>query len=770
MATEAEKLLEEARKRSAMTPAQQMLAEARAAQGSRMPVQEGESRAALGAGEAGLAMASGLVGMEAAGLAGMAQSVATPETRMGRGMALGDLTLPVDLPEVADIIRRVQSAFTYQPRTPEGQQALQAIGEAMQTATRGVESTVAAGAGVPRSGGRYIGSPIPTSEDMQAAQERGQAVFERGPGDVVMDATGSPAAATFSELGIDIAGLGSAAKPLMGARKVDVRPPYRIPDVPRTKLDMIEQDIIRSLESDAAIERVTPFRLPRTRRKDQLNALYEARLTAKQIGDNARVADIAGSETKSMTRAQSALSREGELLRHDIIKRNNEMRGRMGGFIDEKLFKERSYDETINAIDTRMKKDSAPLYQVAYEQDVPLTPPLVNILREPSVQQAIPKAIELLKIETRIPKDMRAAALQMFGVKRKKKVDGKTQEVIVPLTPNMKAGGEIVIIPDNVNMMGLDYLKRGIDERTSSLVAVNPKSQEAGALSVASGNLRENLVNVNKAYGEALDAWSTGVRAKEAAELGKTARSRIAKGEESIESVIAEFEGLSNYEKQLYMIGRAEDMRAHINLRPDTTEGVTPDSVLNAFAGSPAERQLLEAVFESPDDFRQFEQFMNVENIYSATTKAVNITDDLEKAIRGAFDQGSIPQVLARESTNALFAASGNRYALLNLIQNYATNPVRTAKRHKLAPAQARAYIGESAIRVIDQIIPVLEAKQNLPGPVTRMIAGVKDVATRRPEQVAKWLADEKNRRALYMLGVITMAVEDARNEEIDNG
>ncbi len=134
-----------------------------------------------GALEAAGAVGSGIVAQPVSGLAGI--------------LAEGLRAAGVDVPEGADVVKAVQEQLTFQPRSPEGQQALQNVGEAVQ---EGLEI-----ARVPAAGIGGLATLAATQDPAQAAQIvqdiRSEGIGKTA-GEATFRATGNPELSTFVEI------------------------------------------------------------------------------------------------------------------------------------------------------------------------------------------------------------------------------------------------------------------------------------------------------------------------------------------------------------------------------------------------------------------------------------------------------------------------------------------------------------------------------------------------------------------------------------------
>ena len=225
----------------------------------------------------------------------------------------------------------------------------------------------------------------------------------------------------------------------------------------------------------------------------------------------------------------------------------------------------------------------------------------------------------------------------------------------------------LTINMENANMIGLDYIKRALGQKGRGLP--KKRSEEAAGYFEVYDQLRDELVNINPKYGEALRIWSDKSSAERALDWGKIVMKEVNSGKKSIDTVIDEFAVFSDSERSLARLGVGEHMKIELNRRANTKTGMTPASVFTIFAGSPAHRQFLRSIFETTDDFRRFEKLIQREGVLGDTVKAVNVDDVRDVALQQAFALGDLPEIITGMGTDALFARSGNRFAVLRLIQ-----------------------------------------------------------------------------------------------------
>ena len=359
-------------------------------------------------GEAGAAIATGLAGTVAGGIAGA-----------------GTLLTGGGLSAASDNIQKVQELLTREPTTQAGKDMLQSISETVEGVVRTIEGGV--GAGVTLRGGGTLEEAGQTFSDVK----------EKGAGEVVFEKTGSPALSTAAEIGVDTALL---ATPL-----------GRVKGVPKTGRKALHQNKKTTPEQKQIIKQFS---------KDEIT-LEEAMSKLDALGEHAVIADVGGANISAQAKGAGAATRKGREARDaGVIDREATM-------LNEALDKAGGY------------------YDVAYAQKVAPTESLLQKLNSPSVTESgvIKDAIKLInaKSSTKLTPEQRALGLSMF--------DG--------------AGG---IRFENLNMVGLDHLKRALRQKAGGTKV--KKAELSVAYKDAGAALRDELVLQSSAYENALKVWT----------------------------------------------------------------------------------------------------------------------------------------------------------------------------------------------------------------------------------------------------------------------
>ena len=228
---------------------------------------------------------------------------------------------------------------------------------------------------------------------------------------------------------------------LLATTPIKVVKPRTVPKTQRIKASKEQNAIIKQFK------------------KDEMT-LDEAIVAFDELGEGAIIADISGANVKASAGTTGAVTRRGREAREaGLAKRDAELTSKA----------------TVEA---------EKLYDAAYLEPVTLTESLINQLNSPAVLESgvIKDAIKLIRFKStkKLTKEQRAEALSMF--------DGK--------------GG---INFDNVNMIGLDHIKRALRQKAGGLKI--KKGELAISFKDAGEALSKSLTEQNGSYKSALDAW-----------------------------------------------------------------------------------------------------------------------------------------------------------------------------------------------------------------------------------------------------------------------
>lgn len=155
-------------------------------------------------------------------------------TSLGGWKAVGEWLSTGDIDSAVDALRKTQQEFASQPQTKAGQEGLRQVTRALETIERGVNFAAGGTAGLTNVALNPISN---IQQGFDPAMQEASAVIEQGlgkaAGQEALNVTGSPLAATATELAPDIAEM---AFGLSAGRAIDGVKPVARASIPQDKL------------------------------------------------------------------------------------------------------------------------------------------------------------------------------------------------------------------------------------------------------------------------------------------------------------------------------------------------------------------------------------------------------------------------------------------------------------------------------------------------------------------------------------------------------
>lgn len=529
--------------------------------------------------ETAAAVGTGLLGTVAGGIAGA-----------------GTLLTGGGISRASENIQKVQEFFTREPTTKAGQEMLQTLSEGLEQAVGLIESGVA-------------GAPQFAAGDIPGAVQTFKEVQEKGLGETVLEATGSPLAATAADLAIDVALL---ATPLKRPVSVTAKGAERV-TLPKATKERVKarKQIVQQAE------------------KDQVTfAEMEAELTA--LGEGARLADVGDVNIGSVVKVAANVTKQGrEAVKSNLSKRRGQTRERMIEFVDEKLLNGKDLLRQKRIIQNKAKLKAKEFYDESYRASVSITPELLN---NPAIRKVHKNARKLIEADRTL----------------------KPAEKIIDFT--------------NPSMRLLDGIKRALDDSINKTIRKRPN--EARVLSGVKDDLVAEMKAQSPSYERALDAWSSKSSAERALADGEKAFKGLGDPSVGLEFTKQQFDNLSTIDKAHYRLAAGEAMKGRLKGIKDTVKGEEPPSVLTTFAGDKASKELLSTIFKESDDFIAFNRFLERERTFAETNRRASASEQQRIAMQESARAPKLLERLPSVATDILFAANQNRFASLRLIQD----------------------------------------------------------------------------------------------------
>lgn len=625
-----------------------------------------------------------------------ALGVATGLTGLvGGGIAgAGTLLTGGGFERASENIRKVQDFLTIQPSTPAGQEALQSVGEALEGVVRTIEGGIAGGAEL--VAGRGIAQAAETIEQVR----------EEGPGEAVFERTGIPALATAADLFVDVALLGTT--PIKGLKGVQA--PKSIPTSKIPKAKVKAREII--------VEQFVRDEIPITEAIGKLEA-----------DPSLLIADVGDANVSAALKIASNVTREArELSASTIGQRLSQTRDRMIDFTNETLLKGKSVLQEKANIFKKSSDDAKGFYEAAYADDVVLTPELSGILSEPaiaSVGKSARKLISFKSVSGLAPKltaEQKALGLSMFDEK-----------------------GNIIF--ENINMVGLDHLKRALNQKSRGTRA--KKSELAQSFEDAAANLTAELRSQSSSYGNALNVWIDRSSAEQAFVDGQNALKNLGDPQTGLVFTKQQFEQLSDIDKAMFRLAAGETLIGKLKSIRDTAKGGEPPSSISNFAGDKNSREILSTIFEDTKQSELFSGLVERERLFSETARNAGASTTQRLALQESIRPKRFREKVPAVATDVAFAASQNRFAVLRLIGDVA----KIGK--KLSPevtAEMAKILSDPALRFSE-----LNEMARLAGEIPK---NVQPLFNMSDSAVVNWFKAEKNRNAFISFGARALAAD----------
>ena len=156
-----------------------------------------------------------------------------------------------------------------------------------------------------------------------------------------------------------------------------------------------------------------------------------------------------------------------------------------------------------------------------------------------------------------------------------------------------------------------------------------------------------------------------------------------------------------------------------------------------------------------------------------SVTSPVNVGDAIELKLQQAYALGDLPEVSATIGNDLLFATSGNRFAIMNLIRTAFSEPGQVGAIYR-ASDTAKLTLGSDAVKTLQEIIDVLgrqnarAAKRKDARSVINIPKTLVRATTMPPQKMFNWLKNSRNRNAFLRYATMAAVAEDA-NRKFDD-
>ena len=404
----------------------------------------------------------------------------------------------------------------------------------------------------------------------------------------------------------------------------------------------------------------------------------------KDLGPDATLADVGGTNIKrELERAASNPGRAPEMTEKALVGRLARSGIRIQQVFDKQIGRNtKTAVGTIEDIGTKASEDAAPLYAKAYETKINNTDPrLANLLENPRIQKAIPRAIDRIKSKS-----------------------SDDDEMLRFLQDDLD--------PNNPNMILWDHVKRQLDDDAS--VAYRSGANDLGKdIAKNARTLRDTLDLQSDDYKEARAIWAGSSRAKEAFEDGMNFLKGLNNPLTGASEKAARFNELSASEQDLFRKGVSMSVKQVIRSVDDTVEGTPPASLLKKIYGNKEKRFILNKVIPTAEGRRDLVKSLRAENEFRKTTN--DILRNSRTALRTQLNKEPTAELeeKAGQAVNAYFALSGNFFAMTRAIggafkSKPASEAVNTQVAKRLLARGEQAIDG--ALKDVEKYLNVPEA------------------------------------------------------------
>lgn len=404
------------------------------------------------------------------------------------------------------------------------------------------------------------------------------------------------------------------------------------------------------------------------------------------------VADVGGAPMQRLARA--VVTQEGPGSERAITALTERQAGRGDRLVNAFRQYVAPMDDATQTVDDIIKAraaQGAPDYQAAMEMAPVTNENLQRMIKDPLIQRGLARGREIMRIEA----NARGTAFNPDDYILGQQVTGRTapsySERMAGARPQSIVQETAEAVP---NMRALQAAKIGLDDilegyRDPVTQRLN-LDQRGRAINELRRSFLNELENVNPDYGEANRNWGAATDLKNAVDRG---RSFLRGDVDLTERAIAE---LNPAEKAMFRIGAARELRRQV----ETTRGT--NDALRKFFGTTEQTRRLRALFDSDQDFMNFQKVLLDEQLAQRT----------EGAMLGGSQTANKQQELGMLAGAYQVPTSTSNVAasILRGLGNIAVGGARTRRAEELAPL----LYGTNPAQVADRLnlLQAITAKQ----------------------------------------------------------
>lgn len=397
------------------------------------------------------------------------------------------------------------------------------------------------------------------------------------------------------------------------------------------------------------------------------------------------VADVGGAPMQRLARA--VVTQEGTGSDRAVTALTERQAGRGDRLVSAFRQYITPMDDATQTVDDIIKAraaQGAPDYQAAMESAPVTNENLQRMIKDPLIKRGLARGREIMRIEANArgtefnPNDyvLGQTVSGRTAPSYSDRVAGARPQDIIKQTseavPNMRALQAAKI--------GLDDILEGYRDPVTQRLNLD---QRGRAINELRRSFLNELENVNPAYGEANRNWGAATDLKNAVDRG---RSFLRGDVDLTERAIAE---LTPAEKSMFRVGAARELRRQV----ETTRGT--NDALRKFFGTAEQTRRLRALFDSDQDFMNFQKVLLDEQLAQKT----------EGAMLGGSQTANKQQELGMLAGDYQVptSTSGVTANLLHGIGNMAVGGSRTRRAEELAPL----LYGTNPAEVADRLLQI---------------------------------------------------------------
>ena len=337
-----------------------------------------------------------------------------------------------------------------------------------------------------------------------------------------------------------------------------------------------------------------------------------------ELGPEAILADVGGKSVKRTVRAaQSVSNKAANTIDEALTQRQAEQATRVVKEINKELSDGQEFFAAIDDIHHQRAASAAPLYDAAYQIDIPINGKLRSLMQTSAMKTAAKTAIRDISNE----------------------VDDAGRALNIPAPQLFDRKGDLNL-PDRVSTQFMDLVKRKLDDAIGAAKR-SGVDDKARTLTRLKNAFIDVVDEANPAFKEARRVYAGFADSEEALTLGRAFRKDDA---EIITRRLAQ-EGPDSNFATFYRSGVAQRIREEIQKTGDNR------NVVQKIFGNEFARRQIRASFKSKEGFDAFKKAMEAEEAF---VKTRNFLARQSETTDKAFEAAGLVQSLGKGTSDVL--------------------------------------------------------------------------------------------------------------------